>query len=213
MSVREILLHVIHFDSFWMKELNWCDFTWDGRYIPTPEKMLTRLKERGLHVCLWVNPYIPQRSKLVAPVMNNEGIATFYVPKGSCTNLLDGRTILGPRWVQEKHDFLILPILVRQNLVIPKGSRADRPDYDYSDNITLRIYQLENGISVRVELPSLAGGNETIFIINKVEDIITIQREGPPKTWKGLLVNNHSNKLGRNGELVPVGTLFTPNKE
>ncbi|MFM9447649.1 alpha-xylosidase [Streptomyces acidiscabies] len=66
MRTRELPLSVFHFDCFWMRELNWCDFEWDPRVFPDPEGMLARLKAKGLHVCVWINPYIAQRSPLFA---------------------------------------------------------------------------------------------------------------------------------------------------
>jgi alpha-D-xyloside xylohydrolase len=66
MAGRDLPLSVFHFDTFWMREFNWCDFEWDTRAFPDPPGMLKRLKERGLHVCLWINPYIAQRSPLFA---------------------------------------------------------------------------------------------------------------------------------------------------
>ena len=64
MKTRDLPLHVFHFDCFWMREFNWCDFQWDPRTFPDPPAMLRRLHERGLHVCVWINPYIAQRSPL-----------------------------------------------------------------------------------------------------------------------------------------------------
>lgn len=64
MKERDIPLHVFHFDCFWMKEYEWCNFEWDERVFPDPEGMLRRLKEKGLNICVWINPYIGQRSKL-----------------------------------------------------------------------------------------------------------------------------------------------------
>jgi alpha-D-xyloside xylohydrolase len=66
MAQRQLPLHVFHFDCFWMKEFNWCDFEWDERLFPDPAAMLARLKSRGLHICVWINPYIAQRSPLFA---------------------------------------------------------------------------------------------------------------------------------------------------
>jgi alpha-D-xyloside xylohydrolase len=74
MAERELPLHVFHFDSFWMREFNWCDFEWDPRVFPDPRGMLARLKERGLRICVWINPYIAQRSPLFA-----EGKARGYL--------------------------------------------------------------------------------------------------------------------------------------
>lgn len=71
MADRDLPLHVFHFDCFWMKEYHWCSFEWDERTFPDPEGMLKRLKERGLHICVWINPYIAQRSPLFADGMQN----------------------------------------------------------------------------------------------------------------------------------------------
>jgi len=64
MKERDIPLSVFHFDCFWMRAFRWCDFTWDHRVFPDPEGMLRRLKEKGLRVCVWINPYIGQESPL-----------------------------------------------------------------------------------------------------------------------------------------------------
>ncbi len=64
MKERNIPFHVFHFDCFWMKEYQWVDFEWDKRVFPDPQGMLKRLKERGLKICVWINPYIGQKSKL-----------------------------------------------------------------------------------------------------------------------------------------------------
>lgn len=64
MADRDLPLHVFHFDCFWMKEFQWVDFSWDRRVFPDPPAMLRRLKERGLRICVWINPYIAQRSAL-----------------------------------------------------------------------------------------------------------------------------------------------------
>ncbi|MGA4991802.1 alpha-xylosidase [Nonomuraea bangladeshensis] len=66
MAERDLPLSVFHFDCFWMREFNWCDFEWDPRVFPDPEGMLARLRAKGLRVCVWINPYIAQRSPLFA---------------------------------------------------------------------------------------------------------------------------------------------------
>jgi alpha-D-xyloside xylohydrolase len=64
MAERDIPLSVLHFDCYWMKPLQWCDFEWDRDAFPEPEAMLARLGERGLRRSVWINPYIGQRSPL-----------------------------------------------------------------------------------------------------------------------------------------------------
>ncbi len=64
MRERDIPLSVFHFDCFWMREYQWCDFEWDPRTFPEPAAMLQRLKADGLRISLWINPYIAQASPL-----------------------------------------------------------------------------------------------------------------------------------------------------
>ena len=64
MRQRDLPLHVFHFDCFWMREFDWCSFQWDPRAFPDPAGLLQRLHTRGLKICLWINPYVGQRSPL-----------------------------------------------------------------------------------------------------------------------------------------------------
>lgn len=76
MLERDIPLSVFHFDCFWMRDFHWTDFKWDERVFPDPAGMLSRLKAKGLKICVWINPYIAQRSRLFA-----EGKAKGYLVK------------------------------------------------------------------------------------------------------------------------------------
>lgn len=76
MAERDLELSVFHFDCFWMKAFEWCNFEWDRDAFPEPEKMLRRLKEKGLKISLWINPYIAQKSPLF-----DEGAAKGYLLK------------------------------------------------------------------------------------------------------------------------------------
>jgi alpha-D-xyloside xylohydrolase len=139
--------------------------------------------------------YMLGDSLLVAPVFSYDGSVTYYIPAGKWTNLLNGNVSEGPRWVRETHDCLSLPLLVRPNSVIPVGSHADKPDYDYGDSITLQIYQLEDGHSVKVEIPSLDGKIETTFEVTRAGQDIHIQRQGPAKEWSAVLAGNPSTAI------------------
>ncbi len=76
MKQREIPLHVFHFDCFWMREFQWVDLTWDNERFPDPQAMISRLKEKGLHICVWINPYIAQKS-----ILFDEGMEHGYLVK------------------------------------------------------------------------------------------------------------------------------------
>lgn len=73
MAEHDIPLQVFHFDCFWMKEFEWCNFEWDLRQFPKPAEMLARLhNDKGLKTCVWINPYVGQRSKLFAEGVEND---------------------------------------------------------------------------------------------------------------------------------------------
>lgn len=71
MAERDIPLHVFHFDCYWMEAYEWCNFTWDPKTFPDPEGMLRRYHEKGLKICVWINPYIGQKSPLFAEGMEH----------------------------------------------------------------------------------------------------------------------------------------------
>ena len=145
--------------------------------------------------------YMLGDSLLIAPVFSHDGTVDYYVPAGKWTNLLNGKVIEGPRWVRERHDFLSLPVLIRPNSVLPIGSRTDRPDYEYSDGVTLQIYQLEDGHSTKVEIPSMNGKVETTFEIKRTGNSIHIQRRGPDSAWMVTLAGDPSTKLELEGQM------------
>ncbi|MDR0290234.1 MAG: alpha-xylosidase [Treponema sp.] len=71
MEERKIPLSVFHFDCFWMRGFNWCDFAWDKETFPDPKGMLSRIKAKGIKICVWINPYIAQRAPLFAEGKEN----------------------------------------------------------------------------------------------------------------------------------------------
>ena len=88
MADRDIPLSVFHFDCFWMREFHWVDLTWDERVFPDPAAMLNRLKRRGLHICVWINPYVAQMSSMFA-----EGVSGGFFLKRA-----DGTAWQWDRW-------------------------------------------------------------------------------------------------------------------
>ena len=73
MESKDIPVQVFHFDCFWMKGFHWTDFMWDEKVFPDPEGMLKRIKEKGIKICVWMNPYIAQES-----ILFDEGMEKGY---------------------------------------------------------------------------------------------------------------------------------------
>lgn len=91
---------------------------------------------------------------VVAPVFSADGEVDLYLPEGTWTHLLTGERVAGGRWRRERHDVLSLPLYVRPGAVLPWGAREDRPDYDYLDGLTLRVFAGGEGtVTVTVTTP------------------------------------------------------------
>lgn len=95
---------------------------------------------------------------LVAPVFTDSGEVDFYLPEGRWTGLLNGQQREGGRWYRETHDFLSLPLYVAPNTVLPWGAETERPDYDYAQGLTLRVFALDDGASASFTVASPQGG-------------------------------------------------------
>ncbi|WP_129662614.1 alpha-xylosidase [Phytoactinopolyspora endophytica] len=124
---------------------------------------------------------------LVAPVMSASDEVSYYVPEGTWTSLLDGSTVTGPRWVSERHGFDSLPVLVRPDTVLPVGSVDDRPDYDYADGLTLRLYEIADGHHSDLVIPDAEGSGRTTFSVERTGATITVRAEfsgREPASWR-----------------------------
>jgi alpha-D-xyloside xylohydrolase len=49
---------------------------------------------------------------LVAPIFNDQGEATYYLPAGEWRHLLTGATVTGGTWRTETYDYFGLPLWV-----------------------------------------------------------------------------------------------------
>ena len=75
-------------------------------------------------------------------------MAEYYLPEGTWTDFLTGKVYEGGKWYTEKHGYLSVPLLVKENAIVPVGACEDKPDYDYADHAELRIYALQDGCRV-----------------------------------------------------------------
>lgn len=55
----------------------------------------------------------------------------------------------GGRWVNEKHDYLSIPLMVKENSIVVLGACDEKPDYDYGTDAEIRIYALKDGIQAK----------------------------------------------------------------
>jgi alpha-D-xyloside xylohydrolase len=157
------------------------------RGIPMMRAML--LEFPGDPACEYLDrQYMLGDSLLVAPVFSFDGDVRYYVPAGRWTSFISGEVIEGPGWVQETHGYLSLPLLARPNSVIPVGNIDHRPDYDYGNAVTLRLYQFAEGSYKSITVPTQTGGVDAVFETKRRNGQIAVRCEGNTKPWRVLLV-------------------------
>lgn len=124
---------------------------------------------------------------LVAPVMREDCMGEYYLPDGTWTHLLSGETREGGKWRREKYDFFSLPLFVRENTLLPIGSRDDVADYAHEENVILQVYALK-GVSERCVRTSNGEKAFTVRTAN-TDGKVRIDIEGFAKGLRLQLVN------------------------
>ncbi|KAI0312736.1 alpha-glucosidase [Amylostereum chailletii] len=123
--------------------------------------------------------YMLGPSLLVAPVLVPEGEESeYYLPAGRWTSFFEpGRTVEGPRWMREVVPIDAMPVWVRGGTVLPLGpERTGRPDYDLSEGLDLRLYELEDGANVKVDLPVGTGAQIAGTVqVKRIGDEIVVE--------------------------------------
>jgi len=115
---------------------------------------------------------------LVAPVFSASGEVQFYLPAGLWTNYFTGETVQGGAWRTETHGFDSLPLYVRDGAVLPLGGRDDRPDYDYLDALTLRVFGATGDGTREVLVTSPTSGASAVFTVERAGDRVTVTSDG-----------------------------------
>jgi alpha-D-xyloside xylohydrolase len=155
--------------------------------------------------------YMLGSSLLVAPVFSPEGAVSYYLPRGRWTNFFTGEVVQGPRWMEEKHGYLSVPLWVRPGTLLALGRNEGKPEYDYTDGVVLHAYEIPEGEAVGTVVPSIGGKSETRFEVWREGRTITAKKAGPAKGWKLLLIGAKavSSVKGGKAEEHPQGTLIT----
>ena len=144
--------------------------------VPMMRAMLLEFDDLGCEDC--DRQYMLGDSLLVAPVMREDGITDYYLPEGNWTHLLTGETTEGRGWRSDQYDFFSLPLYVRENTILPLGSKDDRPDYGYSERLTLKIFQLAEGRTAACEVYNTEGELELTAEAVRTGDEITVSVRG-----------------------------------
>ncbi|GIP55436.1 MULTISPECIES: alpha-xylosidase [Paenibacillus] len=151
--------------------------------------------------------YMLGDSLLVAPVFSETGEVTYFMPEGTWTHLLTGKTVEGGKWQKETYDFFGLPLFVRQNSILAKGANNSRPDYDFADGVELGLYQLQEGVTVTRTVRNMKGETELTVTAVRQGSKVTLGAQGAGKAFKVSLHGMGEVASVQGGELTNEGTV------
>jgi len=122
--------------------------------------------------------YMLGGSLLVAPVFNTEGMAEYYVPAGKWTDLQTGAAVAGGVWKREPLDFFHIPLLVRENTLLPMRTSDEAPAWKRTDPLDLHVYELQDGAEARTRVVPTDGGQAVTFSAKRRDGKIVLSRSG-----------------------------------
>jgi len=144
--------------------------------VPTMRSMV--LEFTADKTCQYLDKqYMLGDNLLVAPIFNEDSMAEYYLPQGTWTNFFTGETKQGGIWVNEKHGYTSIPLMVKENSIIALGSQDDKPDYDYADGAEIRFYELKEDVEVSSVIYGMNNKTELTVSALKKNGVVTISTE------------------------------------
>ena len=130
----------------------------------------------------------------IVPVMNEEGVAEFYVPDcGTWTDIQSGETYQGGKYYTRKCDYFQTPILARPNSIVTFGNFDAEGEmtvvYDYLQDAEAVVYGLEDGKTAEAviydsesnkitDIKAARNGNKIAVSYGKTDKTFKVTAEG-----------------------------------
>jgi alpha-D-xyloside xylohydrolase len=146
--------------------------------------------------------YMLGSALLVAPVLREDGVVDYYVPRGTWTDLLTGKTIEGGAWRRETLDCMHLPLLVRENTLLPMSSEEARPHWTLHDALTLNLFHITDGADILLRVPTADRGDAAVFNCKRTGDKLMLTGDGSARNVRLLLRSTRAVDRITNGKLA-----------
>ncbi len=121
---------------------------------------------------------------LAAPILREDSVCQYYLPKGVWTHLLSGEVRRGGCWQEDTYDYFSLPLYVRENTLLAVGREDHKPDYDYENQMDLMLYQLQDGAEAVCEVPDVDGNIVNVIRAKRDGSKIEVTSEKPMPLMK-----------------------------
>ena len=108
-----------------------------------------------------------------------------YLPQGKWTSLITNEVKQGGAYYHEQHDFMSIPLYVRENTLLARGAINNKPDYEYNKGTKFELFELQDGAESVSQVTDLQGnivytlkaarcGNTIAFVGEGVAEDISV---------------------------------------
>ena len=171
---------------------------WKGRLMPYLWTQANRTHETGIPMmramvldfaddpaCLTLDrQYLLGDSLLCAPVLDESGIAEFYLPAGEWYDLFSDVTappVTGGRWMRRRCSYLEMPVYIRQGTVMVLGDFRGNAEYDYLDRAEVRLCGIADGSTVTCDIYRASGGLDCTLTVTRQGSTVTLTYPPTPR--------------------------------
>lgn len=128
--------------------------------------------------------YMLGDSLLVAPVFSEDGVCDFYLPEGGIwTDIQTGEQLAGGSWYTKKYDYFGMPLYAKPNSIIVYGDFKRTVEYDYTDNMKIIIYGLEDGKTAETQVYDMNANLAAEIKAVRSGDTVTVTVSGTTKPF------------------------------
>ena len=161
--------------------------------VPSMRSMV--LEYTNDRMCQYLDrQYMLGDNLLVAPIFNENGIGEYYLPvsengkKEIWTNFFTGEEQECGKWYTGEYGYCDIPLMVRPNSIVAVGACDDNPEYDYADDVLLRVFALEDGKTAKTEIYNMAGELDFTAEVTRNGNKIVVKTDAK-KPYRIELVN------------------------
>ena len=179
--------------------------------IPTMRSMVLEYTEDP--ICRYLDrQYMFGDHLLVAPIFNPEGQAEYYLPAGKWTNFLTNEVVEGGSYHFEKHGYFSIPCYAKENSIVAVGAVDTTPEYDYAKDVTLKVFQLKDGVTAKTSIYNMKAEEELKIAVDKRNNNIMIHVFAVPEKPYKIYLHGLKNIVVQRMKAVEddFGTMLTP---
>ena len=148
--------------------------------------------------------YMLGDSLLVAPIFQENGEAEYYLPEGTWCNLLTGEVKEGACWYKDVFDYHTMPLLVAPGRILPIGSCGEKPDYDFTEGVTLAVSYLKDGECAEVIIPDQNGKPQMYAKAVRKGQKVTVTVEDGTENWTGKALWDKDALIEKDGNCMTI---------